>query len=48
MQGEAQGDDESIQKFLKDLNEGPSAAHVVKVEKSETEVKDDESSFETK
>ena len=48
MQGEAQGDDESIQKFLKDLNEGPSAAHVVKVEKLETEVKDVENSFETK
>ena len=31
---------------MKDLNEGPSAAHVVKVEKSEREVVDGESSFD--
>ena len=44
--GEAQGDEESIKKLLKDINNGPSAAHVVKVEKSEIDVKDGESSFE--
>lgn len=48
MEGEAQGDEESVQKYLKDLNHGPSAAHVVKLEKSELEAKDGESSFEVK
>ena len=48
VEGEAQGDEESIQKLLKDINQGPSAAHVVKVDKSETEVKEDESSFEAR
>jgi len=46
VEGEAQGDEESLQKLLKDLNQGPSAAHVVKVEKTEQEVKEGESSFE--
>ncbi|MCJ1254250.1 hypothetical protein MMC24_002064 [Lignoscripta atroalba] len=48
VEGEAQGDDESIQKLLKDLNHGPSAAHVVKLEKSDQETKDGENSFEQK
>ncbi|KAA6413394.1 MAG: acylphosphatase [Lasallia pustulata] len=48
VEGEVQGDAESIQKYLKDLNSGPSAAHVVKVEKSEQEAKEGESSFEVK
>ena len=48
VEGEAQGDDDSIQKLLKDLDQGPSAAHVVKVEKAEIDIKDGEASFETK
>ena len=48
VEGEAQGDDSSIQKLLKDLKQGPSAAHVVKVDKSETEIKEGESSFQAK
>lgn len=44
--GEAQGDEQNIQKLLKDINQGPSSAHVVKVEKSEVEVKEGESSFQ--
>ena len=48
VEGEAQGDEESLQKLLKDLNRGPSLAHVVKVEKSEQEVKEGEHSFEAK
>ena len=39
MTGEAQGSDDSIKSFLKELNTGPSAAHVVKVEKEEIETK---------
>ena len=34
-----------MKKLLKDLNTGPSAAYVVKVEKEELDVKDGESSF---
>ena len=44
--GEAQGDEEAVKKLLKDLDKGPSAAHVVKVEKNELEVKDGENAFE--
>jgi acylphosphatase len=45
--GEAQGEEACLQKFLKDINEGPKHAHVVKVEKSTIDTKDGESSFET-
>ena len=48
VEGEAQGDEESLQKLLKDINHGPSSAHVVKVEKTEQEVKEGEHSFEAK
>ena len=37
--GEAQGSEDSIQSFLKEINNGPSAAHVVKVEKEEIKIK---------
>lgn len=43
--GEAQGSEEALEKFKKDLNEGPSAAHVVKVETDNIEAKSGESSF---
>lgn len=46
VEGEAQGDEESLQKFVKDINEGPKHAHVVKVERSTIDIKDGESSFE--
>ncbi len=46
VEGEAQGDEESLQKFLREINEGPKHAHVVKVEKSTIDTKDGESSFE--
>ena len=39
MTGEAQGSEDSIQSFLKEINSGPSAAHVVKVEKEEIKIK---------
>lgn len=45
--GEAQGSEDSIKSFLKDLNNGPRAAQVVKVEKEEIRTKEGESSFET-
>ncbi|MCJ1376793.1 hypothetical protein MMC20_008038 [Loxospora ochrophaea] len=48
VEGEAQGDEESIKKLLKDLNNGPSLAHVVKLEKSDMDVKEGESGFDIK
>lgn len=39
MIGEAQGSEDSIKSFLKELNHGPRAAHVVKVEKEEINTK---------
>lgn len=46
MEGEAQGNDDAIGKFLKDLEKGPSGAHVVKVDKTDADVKEGETSFE--
>jgi len=43
--GEVQGSEDSIKSYLKEINNGPSAAHVVKVEKEEIKVKGGESSF---
>lgn len=48
VEGEAQGNDEAIQKLLKFLENGPPAASVTKVERSEIEVKEGESSFTVK
>lgn len=45
--GEAQGAEDALQNFRKDLNEGPPAAHVVKVEVNKIEIKSGESSFST-
>ncbi|KAI4259111.1 MAG: hypothetical protein LQ352_000905 [Teloschistes flavicans] len=48
VEGEAQGDDESIQKLLKVLKSGPPAASVTKVDTSEIDAKKGESSFTVK
>ncbi|KAL9583107.1 MAG: hypothetical protein Q9212_002901 [Teloschistes hypoglaucus] len=48
VEGEAQGDDESIEKLLKVLKSGPPAARVTKVDTSEIDAKEDESSFTVK
>ena len=48
VEGEAQGDEGSIKKFLKDINDGPPAAHVVKLEKSELGVHQGETTFGVK
>ena len=37
--GEAQGSEDSIKSFLKEINSGPSAAKVVKIEKEEIKMK---------
>ncbi|KAL3427198.1 acylphosphatase [Phlyctema vagabunda] len=48
VEGEAQGDKEALQKLLKDLDDGPRAAHVVKLEKGEKELVDGEKGFEVR
>lgn len=45
VEGEAQGEEESIKCFLKDLNKGPPAAHVVRVDKTEKEIVEGEEEF---
>lgn len=45
MEGEAQGDEDALRKLLADINRGPTYAHVVKVEKSEKESDDSETTF---
>ncbi|KAL4869049.1 hypothetical protein BDV12DRAFT_196669 [Aspergillus spectabilis] len=42
VEGEAQGPEESIQKFLKDINNGPRLAHVVKLENKTLELREEE------
>jgi acylphosphatase len=48
VEGEAQGEDEKLQMLLKDLDRGPTHAHVVKLETQEIEVVDGESGFEVR
>lgn len=45
VEGEAQGEEESIKHFLKDLDRGPPGAHVVRVDKTDKEIMDGESEF---
>jgi acylphosphatase len=48
VEGEAQGEEDNIQKLLKDLDKGPTHSHVVKLEKSEIDVQEGESGFEVR
>ncbi|KAF4763344.1 hypothetical protein HAV15_001781 [Penicillium sp. str.  len=45
VEGEAQGSDEKVKKFLQRVDKGPSMAHVVKLEKRDLDVRDDEEGF---
>ncbi|QQK42456.1 Acylphosphatase [Penicillium digitatum] len=45
VEGEAQGSNEKVQKFLQCIDKGPSMAHVVKLEKCNLDVRDDEEGF---
>lgn len=45
VEGEAQGHEDSIKKLLKEINNGPRHAHVVKVEKKDIELQEGESHF---
>ncbi|KAL1993499.1 hypothetical protein VTN49DRAFT_3448 [Thermomyces lanuginosus] len=46
VEGEAQGEEEAVQKLLKAVDQGPRLAHVVKLEKQELSPTDGESGFE--
>ncbi|KAH7409728.1 Acylphosphatase-domain-containing protein [Cadophora sp. MPI-SDFR-AT-0126] len=48
VEGEAQGEDDVMQKFMKDVERGPSHSAVEKVEKQEIEVVDGETEFEVR
>ncbi|EAW11268.1 acylphosphatase [Aspergillus clavatus NRRL 1] len=48
VEGEAQGDEETLKKFLKDLDKGPRHAHVVKLEKRDITVEEGEDHFTVK
>jgi acylphosphatase len=48
VEGEAQGEEDVLQNFLKDIGQGPRHAHVVKLEKSEIEVQEGETAFEVR
>jgi hypothetical protein len=48
VEGEVQGEDYVLQSFVKDIDQGPRHAHVVKVEKSEVEVQEGETGFEVR
>jgi len=48
VEGEAQGEDEALQKLFKALSTGPSHARVEKLEQSEVDLKQDETFFEVR
>ncbi|KUJ16626.1 uncharacterized protein LY89DRAFT_586392 [Mollisia scopiformis] len=48
VEGEAQGEDDVLSKFMKDIDKGPTHSHVVKLEKKEIELIDGEADFEVR
>ncbi len=48
VEGEAQGDDGQLEKFLSDIKKGPSHASVSRVDEKELEIVDGEESFEVR
>ncbi|KAK9776937.1 hypothetical protein SCAR479_06338 [Seiridium cardinale] len=48
VEGEAQGPPDAIKKFLKHIDDGPTHARVVKLDKEERDVQGDESQFEVR
>ncbi|KAJ5216029.1 uncharacterized protein N7498_002436 [Penicillium cinerascens] len=45
VEGEVQGDEESMRNFLQQINKGPRTAHVAKIEKKELEPHEHDDSF---
>ncbi|TVY35476.1 Acylphosphatase, partial [Lachnellula cervina] len=48
VEGEAQGEEEDVEKLVKDLGRGPSHSRVVEVEREEVESREGESGFVVK
>ncbi|KAK3383362.1 Acylphosphatase-like domain-containing protein [Lasiosphaeria ovina] len=48
VEGEAQGAEDAISSFLKDVDNGPSHAHVVRLDREERDVVEDEAGFEVR
>ncbi|KAI9730624.1 MAG: hypothetical protein M1818_008106 [Claussenomyces sp. TS43310] len=48
VEGEAQGESDAISNLVRELNRGPSAAHVKKVDTHELDIMDGEEGFEVK
>ncbi|KAI9051717.1 hypothetical protein LZ554_004757 [Drepanopeziza brunnea f. sp. 'monogermtubi'] len=48
VEGEAQGEDEVLQRFVKDIEKGPTHARVARLEKSDVDLVDGESGFEVR
>ncbi|KAI0143629.1 acylphosphatase [Xylariaceae sp. FL1272] len=48
VEGEAQGDEDSIKHFLKAIDEGPRLARVVKLDKEARDIQDGENGFEVR
>ena len=48
VEGEAQGDEEAIAAFLKDVDKGPRHAHVVKLDKEDRDAVEGETAFEVR
>ncbi|KAI1338556.1 acylphosphatase [Xylariaceae sp. FL0016] len=48
VEGEAQGDEDSIKQFLKAVDQGPPAAKVMKLDKEARDVQEGESEFEVR
>ncbi|KAK3693867.1 acylphosphatase [Podospora appendiculata] len=45
VEGEAQGDEDAVKSFLKDVDKGPKHAHVVKLSKEDRDAVDGETGF---
>lgn len=45
VEGEAQGNEDALRKFIKDIDEGPRAAKVMKLDTKDIPVKEGESDF---
>ena len=48
VEGEAQGEDDALKAFLKDVDKGPSHAHVVRLDKEDREIVEGEKDFEVR
>ncbi|KAL7629207.1 hypothetical protein AAE478_000727 [Parahypoxylon ruwenzoriense] len=48
VEGEAQGDEDSVKLFLKELDRGPTHAHVVRLDRESRDVQHGEAHFEVR